>query len=414
MKIVYICSDIDIPILGSEGCSVKIREFTDALVELGHQVSIMCSWVGEGGGEMPKAPIHRIEPRGLDAETWRLLWHEEAVLNNQLERDLQSVLHSYWLQTAGAEIIELEQPDLLYECYSLFGCGGVELARRFQIPFLLEVNAPLVQEQAGYVKFPLARTAELLEPSIFGGADAVVTVSDWVRDYVVDRGAEPDRVHTFANGVGEHFCRDVSGDGVRSRHDLVGKRVVGFVGSFHWWHDVECLLAAFQLLGPRHPDLALLLVGEGPTRKRIAELAEQLGLGGAVTMTGNVPHRTIPEYVAAMDVAVAPFRSQLGDDLYGSPMKLFEYMAVGTPTVSTAIGQVNEIVQDGRTGLLYPAGNAVMLAEALEWLLDDAALSATIRSNGRALIRSEYTWEAIIPRILDLVARPAVTAPTRS
>src|SRR5437588_6197983 len=325
------------------------------------------------------------------------------VLNNQLERDLQSLLHNYWLETQAAEIIEREQPDLLYECYSLFGYGGVELARRFELPLILEVNAPLVQEQAGYVKFPFSRTADELEPHVFGGADAVVAVSDWVRDYVVGRGADPSRVHTFPNGVGEHFCREAEPDAVLDRHALAGKRVLGFVGSFHWWHDVECLLEAFRLLRPRHPDLALLLVGDGPTRELVAERARELALGDTVIFTGNVAHREIPQYVAAMDIAVAPFRSQLGDELYGSPMKLFEYMAVGTPTVSTAIGQVSELVEDGQTGLLYPAGDAGALAEAVGRLLDDARLASSIGSRARALVRSAYTWEAIIPRILDVV-----------
>lgn len=406
MKIGYVCSDVDIPILGHEGCSVKIREFTDALVELGHQVFILCSWVGDGGGEIPKAPIYHVRPRGLDAQAWQLLWEEPTVLNNHLERDLESLLHNYWLQSEGAELVEREQPDLLYECYSLFGYAGANLARRFGLPLVLEVNSPLVQEQAGYNKFPFSRTADALEPEIFRAADAVVAVSDWVRDYVVSRGAHPARVHTFANGVGEHFCRDVSGDAVRARHGLAEKQVLGFVGSFHWWHDVEGLLEAFRLLRPRYPNLRLLLIGHGPTRERATALAAELGLGEDAIFTGNVPHREIPQYVAAMDVAVAPFRSQLAEELYGSPMKLFEYMAVGTPTVSTAIGQVSQIIEDGETGLLYPAEDAEALAAAMARLLDDRDLASHIGEAGQSYVRRQYTWEAIVPRILELVTPP--------
>lgn len=408
LRIGYICADVDIPILGHEGCSVKIREFTDALAEAGHDVFVLCSWLGESKVPISmKARVHVIEPSGLDEAAWNLLEREEAVENGNLERDLRSLLINYWLGGEGAEIIEREQPDVLFECYSLFGYAGGEVARRLGIPFVLEVNAPLVQEQAGYIKFPFRRTADALEPEILCSADVVVGVSEWVRDFVVARGAEPERVHAIANGVGEHFCAPVDGAGVRTQLGLENARVVGFVGSFHWWHDVTGLLEAFELLLRDDDDVRLLLVGDGPERAKMQTYATGRGLDGRVVFTGNVAHELVPQYIAAMDVAVAPFRAQLEDDLYGSPMKLFEYMAVGTPCVSTAFGQITEIVEHDRTGWLYPPGDVPRLAEGLRALLYDPERAARIGAASRSTVIEEVSWKAVSARILEL-AEPLI------
>jgi glycosyltransferase involved in cell wall biosynthesis len=411
LKIGYLCSDVDIPLLGHEGCSVKIREFTDALIEMGHDVFVMCNWLGEGKGVTLKARAYHVEPRGLDAAAWKLLEEEQKVVEHELERDLKSLHFNHWMQTEGAAIIEREKPDLLYEVYSLFGYAGVALRRRYDIPLVLEVNAPLVQEQAGYSKFPFTRTADALEPEIFRGADVVIGVSDWVRRFVIERGAEPSRVFAFPNGVGEHFCGELDGEAVRQRHGLVGKRVVGFVGSFHWWHDVEGLLAAHAQLAKTDPDLRLLLVGHGPERKQAEGVAERLGVTSSVVFTGNVSHDQVPQYVAAMDVAAAPFRSQLGNELYGSPMKLFEYMAAGAASITTDIGQIRDIIRHGENGWLCPPDDHGKLAEGIAALLYTPGLAKRIGATAREEILTTLTWPAVIDKILKLVE---TTPPLRS
>lgn len=413
LKIGYICSDVDIPLLGQEGCSVKIREFTDALVEAGHDVFILCNWLGEGRGVSLKARVYHVQPSDLNALAWQLLQEEPQVQDNHLERDLKSLLFNYWLQKEGAEIIEREQPDLLYECYALFGYAGIELSRRFSIPTILEVNAPLCQEQAGYEKFPFTRTAEALDAEIFRGADLVIAVSEWMRRFVIDRGADERRVHAIPNGVGEHFCGEISGAAVRERYELVGKRVIGFVGSFHWWHDLDTLLDAFSRLYPRDPELRLLLVGAGPERKKAQETADRLGVAPAVIFTGNVPHEDVPQYIAAMDVAVAPFRAVSHSGLYFSPMKLFEYMAVGRAAVATALGQMVEIIKHGTNGWLCPPENPERLAEGLATLLYTPGLASRIGATAREEVINTLTWPVVSTRILEL-AEPALKGAGRS
>jgi len=402
MKIAYLCSDIDVQVFGHEGCSVHIREFTNALAEEGHEVFILCSWAGEA--RVPtRARVHEVGPEGGDAALWNLLEAEPLIQEHHLARDLRSVLWSYWLERKGAEILEEEKPDFIYERYALFSRGGLELGRRLGLPVILELNAPLCDQQAGYEKFTLMRTAAELEKVILEGADAVIALSAWLEEWAVARGSDPARVHLVPDGVSERVFAEVQdGSSIRARHGLEGKRVVGFVGSFHWWHDVSTLLSAFAELHREDPDLRLLLVGDGETRKKIVKQAHAARIEGAVVFAGKVPHEEVPRHIAAMDVAVVPYVPL--EDFFFSPMKLFECMAAGRPTIAASLGQIEEVIEHGRNGWLYPAGDAVRLAEGLRVLLGNRELASRIADAGRCRVLETYTWRNAARRVVEIAS----------
>src|SRR5207302_3137461 len=122
-------------------------------------------------------------------------------------------------------------------------------------------------------------TAQPMEDEIPRASDAVVAVSDWLRDYVVTRGVDASRAHVIPNGVAERLFSEVrSGERARQDLGLTGRRVIGFVGTFHPWHDVRTLLDAFAQLAARDPDISLLLVGDGAGRRAAQEQATRLGI----------------------------------------------------------------------------------------------------------------------------------------
>ncbi len=400
MKIGFLCSDIDIPLFGNEGCSIHVRDFTDALVDIGHDVFIVCPSLGENTDVEIKSRLYHLQPRGLDALGWSLIEEEPVIQNHQLERDLRSTAYNFWLQSEGSSILECEKPDLLYERYSLFGWGGIRLARRLGIPLMLEVNDPLCREQTGYEKFTLTTTAERMEREIICGADTVIAISTWIKNWVVSLGVDERNVHVVPNGVSlKLFADKTNGETVRHRYNLGEERLIGFVGSFQRWHDVEGLLRAFSKLYEDDHNLRLLLVGDGDQREVLEDTSQQLGLGSAVIFTGNIPHDSVPEYIAAMDVAVAPYNWK--EDFYGSPLKLFEYMAAGKPTVAAAIGQIEEVIEHRKTGWLYPSGDHEQMAQGLANLLYLPQLSSTISDAAREKILRHYTWKAIATRVTD-------------
>lgn len=401
MKICYICSDAEIDLYGLEGSSIHIRQFTDSLVDAGHDVIILCPSHYAPTEARFKARIYRLGPSGLDATAWRLLREEPLVQVNHLERDLGSVLFTAHLQSAGSAILDAERPDFIYERYALFGWGGAELSRRYDIPLLLEVNAPLCRQQEGYEKFTLTATAAGIEPEIFRRADALVALSTWLRDWIVSLAVPREKVHVIPDAVNDKtFGADISGRAVRARYGLGDGPVIGHVGSFQWFHDIEGLFKAFCRVYEQEPQSRLLLVGDGPELDRLKGAASEQGLAHAVKCTGLVPHESVPEYVAAMDVAVVPYR--MTDEFFFSPLKLFECMAIGTPTVAAALGQIAEVIDDGETGWLYPAGNNDELAERIWSIVRAPGMARKVGMAGRKKVLSQYTWQAVAEKVIGI------------
>ena len=119
----------------------------------------------------------------------------------------------------------------------------------------------------------------------------------------------------------------------------------------------------------------------------------------ATRFTGRIEHERIPDVLAADDVAVAPLHAGYP---WGSPMKLFEYLAAGKATVASANGQIPHVVDDGQTGLLYPAGDSQALAERLAALVREPALRESIGAAARERALREHTWEAVTKRVTDI------------
>ena len=411
MKIGYLCSDFDVPLYGEEGCSIHIRDFTDTLVEAGHDVFIVCAALGEPTGTPVSARVYHMEPKGLEARAWQLLEREPLIQDSHLERNLRLVLYNSRLACEGSGIIERERPDFLYERYALFGWGGVMLSRRHSIPLMLKVNAPLTVEQEGYRKFRLTTMADQMEGEIFRNADAVVVVSEWLKDWALSRGVDVLRVHVIPNGVSRRlFEQPSSAAEARAHYGLDGERVVGFVGSFQPWHDVSGLLHAFAELYAEDPSLRLLIVGDGSRRKTLEALAQSLGLSSAAIFVGHLPHDEVPNAIAAMDVAVSPSAADHG---WRSPLKLFEYMAAGKAVLAADVGQEAQILKHGRTGWLYSSGNEAELAEGLRMLLYDESRAGALGAAAREQALHEHTWDAVVAEVVGL-AGPLIEARART
>ncbi len=405
MKISYFCSDVDIRLFGHEGCSIHIREFTNALVEQGHDVLVVCADPGERTDATFLARLVELPSRGLEQLTATLLQQEPVICQHNLERDLRSILYNHMLMTQSAALLDQERPDFIYERYSLFGYAGTEMAYRRNLPLILELNAPLCSQQAGYDKFTLTETASKLESTILKEADAIIALTDWLKDWAVSLGVLPERVHVIPDAVADRlFTAPASPVAVRRKYHLEGKRVIGFVGSFHPWHDIAGLLKAFKRLAALDSSLVLLLVGQGDSRRDLEQQAQTMGIGSQVIFTGSVDHEAVPSFIAAMDVAVVPYRQI--EDFFFSPLKLFEYMAVGTPTIAAALGQLTQLIRHGETGWLYPPGDEARLAELLDTVLKEPReLVQSVALAGRKQVLSEHTWGIVARRVIAIAKK---------
>lgn len=382
MRFAYLSSDFGVDPSGGAGNSVHLRELVRSLRGCGHSVEIFSS-VAARAGEEPG--FHSVPLGGLPLAAACSIELEDG-LPAHLPVEWRRLVYAEYVQRSLLPLLEDFRPDALYERYSLFAYGGIELARRLDIPLLLEVNAPLSLEASRYRDLVLRRTASELERRIFQAADALLVVSSELERFARGLGVPAGKISVLPNGVDpDRFAPGAPGDEVRERYGLVGRRVVGFVGTLRPWHDLDTLLEALARLAARDEDVELLVVGEGPAGDRLRGSTR-----GHVTCTGAVDYDDVPRCMAAMDVVVVPYSSEV--DCYFSPLKLFEAMAMAKPVVGARIGQVAELVVDGETGLLYQPGDARDLAEKLRHVFDAADGGRKLGSAARAWIVATRTW----------------------
>jgi glycosyltransferase involved in cell wall biosynthesis len=276
----------------------------------------------------------------------------------------------------------------------------MEYARARSLPAFLEVNAPLIEEQAEFRGLIDRAGALASARRAFEAATVLFAVSDEVASYLNLFSETRGKVHVVPNAVSpERFP-----EGLRpSLPAPPGTFTVGFLGSMKPWHGVEDLVAAFAKLRAESGDNRLLLVGDGPARTPVEAQVRAQGLAERVHFTGAVEPAKVPGLLASMDVAVAPYRPL--QQFYFSPLKVYEYMAAGLSVVASAVGQLNQLIEPEINGLLVPPGDVPALANALERLRKDPEKRTLLGRAGRRKVLAHHTWDALARRIVDLAGR---------
>ncbi|HTM00266.1 MAG TPA: glycosyltransferase family 4 protein [Candidatus Omnitrophota bacterium] len=374
---------------GVEG--VHLLGMARAFERAGAEVSIVSPpgvEVGRPGAAPRKAP-------GLRGLWWMLAEHVPETLFELMEM-VYNVPAYFRLRRA----LRTPRADALYERYAFFHVAGALAAGAAGVPLILEVNytaaTPLYRNRSRLLR-PLARAAERF---VFRRAGLIVAVSSVLREAIVAGGIPADRVLTMPNAADpDRFRPEISGEAVRERYGLRGARVVGFTGAFFPWHGVGFLLDALAALLRDMPEAAALLVGDGPERPLLEERVRREGLEARVRFAGWIGHEGLPEHVAAFDIAVMPDSNE-----YGSPMKIYEYMAMGKPVVAPRLGPLADGIVDGGTGILFPRRDPAALQAALASLLGDEALRARMGANARAHVLAHHTWDRNAARVLERIA----------
>jgi glycosyltransferase involved in cell wall biosynthesis len=313
----------------------------------------------------------------------------------------------------------------VYQRYSLNNFAGLKISRRYGVPFVLEYNGSEVWMGRHWSR-PLRyeRLSERIEHLNLLTADLIVVVSRAMRDEIVARGVSPAVVLANPNGVDQNrFRPDIDGAAVRSRYVLDGFIVVGFIGTFGPWHGAEVLAHAFVKLLNNRPELTgavrLLMIGDGATMPAVRRIIAEGDAIGSTVFTGLVAQEDGPAHLAACDLLASPHVGNPdGTPFFGSPTKLFEYMAMGKAIVASDLEQIGEVLEHGRTGWLVSPGDVEALADGLERLIGDRGLRDALGSAARSEALARYTWREHTRRTIDRLheiagagdQRPAVHA----
>ncbi|HEX9638341.1 MAG TPA: glycosyltransferase family 4 protein [Acidobacteriota bacterium] len=394
MKILYVCADRGIPLDGSKGASIHVRQTVSGLLDRGHDVQVLSARPPARGG-------YDCDVIGPAADgsllAGRAAGGPGTESDEPFETELRGLALSYQLAAQPALPAAV---DAVYERYSLWSLTGLFLARRYRVPLVLEINAPLIEEQRRYRRLCLEGLAGEIEQKLVREAAAILCVSSPLQRRAAQLRGTASGVHLFPNAVDTDRFRppvapEADGSAPEGRLDIV------FVGSLKPWHGLPTLIQAFAILAAQNPAARLWIVGSGPERSNLQRQATTLGLSDRIRFTGALPHERIPTLLGAVDIAVAPYPAL--DQFYFSPLKLTEYLAAGLPVIATQLGDLDAVLGTEESILEVPPDDPAALAGALIRLAHDRQLRQRLGAAGRRVAERHLSLAGALDRLERLL-----------
>jgi glycosyltransferase involved in cell wall biosynthesis len=366
---------------GAEG--IHVAEIVKALRRLGHEVRVV-SLIGEETNIVS----HR-------QQTWSAI----AKLIPGFTYELAEIAYNIKGYQQVSRVVREFCPDAIYDRHASYNYSCIAVARRANIPVLLEVNAPYSYEKSAYERLYFRQLLTYLEIKTCCAASRVLVVSSPLKDYLRAQGVPGEKIEVMPNGVDpEVFSPATSDEYVRRRYDLRDRCVIGFVGILRPWHGLELLFDAFAHIDHEAYNLHLLIVGDGPSEQALRSLSQKLHIADRITFTGRVEHNTIRSYIAAFNIAVSPRAT-----FYASPMKILEYMAMAKATIAPDMPNIRDIIANGVDGVLFELESKEALCQTLKKIISDHKLRHTLGINARKKIERSLTWKHNAQRIVDVI-----------
>ena len=326
-------------------------------------------------------------------------------------REMPSIEFNQHLAVRIARILGSRRPAFIYQRYSINNYTGLKLAQHYAVPFVLEFNGSEIWIARNWGKaLKYEGLSARIESLNLAAADLIVVVSRAIQEELAGRGINRRKILVNPNGVNaDRYTPAVDGTAVRGRYGLEGKIVLGFIGTFGRWHGAEVLAEAFgQLLQahPQHRDtVRLLMIGDGIMMPEVKRRLAKTGAEAATIFTGLIAQEQGPEHLAACDILVSPHvPNPDGTPFFGSPTKLFEYMAMGRGIVASDLDQIGEVLRHDVTALLVRPEDVKSLCEGLIVLIEDRSRRERLGVNARTDVVSRFTWEAHTERIIQKLA----------
>lgn len=391
MRICYVATDVVVP--HHRGASTHVYEVAKNLALLGHEVHVISrrmTWSQPPHEVIRGFHVHRLF-RGILAPTPYSVYDAPRAKSTgrpSLPENAYAIylrtIHMLYAAAISTRLIARNRLDIVLERETSWGSGALAATITAR-PVVLEIIGPR------YSGISVRRAVKILVYT-----DSVAPALK-TKKVVVPAGADTDLFKPRADG-----------EEIRKLHNLTGKTVVGYVGTFAEWHGVRDLIEASKAVLKRAPTTRFLMVG--PYYETAERLVEEAGLSEAFVFTGPVPYQTVPRYINASDVLVAPYNPVSKGEFTFFPLKIVEYMACRKAVVATAVGVIPSLVKDRENGLLVKPGDPTELAQAIVRLLTDRDLAENLGRKARSTVQEEYSWRSFA-RHLERILVQAVGEP---
>jgi glycosyltransferase involved in cell wall biosynthesis/ubiquinone/menaquinone biosynthesis C-methylase UbiE len=326
---------------------------------------------------------------------------------------------------------ERVRPSFIYERLCLGNFVGARLSREFGIPYFVEYNGSEISMRKSFDSGGFEHEEFFLkaEEAAFRQATVISVISDAVREDLLNRGIPAHRILVNPNGVDTDAYAPPLPATRRLLRAQLGfaedDRVVGFIGTFGGWHGIDVLSEALPLICTRNPHIRFLLIGDGNFKHLVDDAVRQHRLEDRVICTGRVAHGRGAELLGACDIFVSPHSRHMVDSrFFGSPTKLFEYMAVGSGIVASDLEQIGEVLspalrppdfrQDGAVearAILCKPGSTPEFVDAVVFLADDPSVCDRLGQSARRAAISDFSWRSHVDRLMAFARAAAGTPP---
>ena len=312
--------------------------------------------------------------------------------------ELAELAYSFIAYRRLARTIHEFQPDGIYERYNLYLLAGVWAKKRFGLPFILEVNAPMAVERRQYGGLSWPSLADRMEIYVWKNADVILPVTQVLADYMASKGVDSARIRVIPNAINElHYAALPSVEQAKAELGLGGRTVIGFTGFVREWDRLDRIV---QWIALRAADrnVHLLVIGDGPARLEIEACAASLGVSDRLTFTGAVARERVPGLSMAFDIAL-----QTALVPYASPLCLFEYLALSKAIVAPDQPNHREILAQGVDAVLYDPQDPRGIENALDTLSQDEGLCKRVATAaGQVIARKQLTWRQHAEKVVSL------------
>ena len=365
------------------GAATHINGFINGAVDLGAEVEI----------------ISNDNIAGLNKNNFKLIDPSPAGLT-RAAFDLRNNL----IFSAGVlREIDHRPADLIYHRYGRFTWAGIEASLHARVPLFLEYNGSEVWIGKHWDMSGMIPWLERFERLNLKAAARIFVVSEVERRNLLRIGIADEKIIVNPNGVDpDKFRPDIGGARVRQDLGIGAQEIVaGFVGTFGPWHGVLTLAEAIALM-PANSGVRFLLVGAGRFRDEVERIIRGAGKENSVIFTGHLEHERVPALLDACDILLSPHVPlEDGSEFFGSPTKLFEYMAMGKAIVASRLGQIGEVLTDDESAILIEPGNARQLTDAILGLSESADLRQRLGVAARRAAVERHTWIQNAQRVID-------------
>lgn len=402
--VAYVMQNVGVDLAAEVGQMMLIRQTIQGLEKRGHAVDLLNLQGREVVAYPQLADLtqQRRAPLGLSGKRpFQLLEGGLRKFHGALKLPYLAGFDSWRFYEACRRTLPNYQ--ICHEYAGLLSVGAAYASQKTGTPYVITVDADLLLE-ADVMGDPITgvrrKAAQWAASKSYEFADQIVTVSTPTKENLVQNwGVDADKITIIPNGVNVGlFQQSVDTVQVRAELGMPDAPIIMFVGGFQMWHGLDKLLEAVAVIAKILPEVRLLLVGDGPARPFVEETIRRLDLEKIVLITGFQPHARIPKLLAVADVVTVPY-PKLPQEMWFSPLKLYEYMAAGKAVVASAAGQIKNVIRHNENGLLVTPGDVADLAQACLHLLQNPATRTRLGDNARQEAETEHAWSRQIERL---------------